>query len=64
MPIRTPAIEIAGVLVFVYLDHSRRALRVSVDLDTVAPWLLNDAGRVPMLIAVHDVGVFSADCEK
>lgn len=52
------------MLVFVYLDHSRRALRVSVDLDTVAPWLLNDAGRVPMLIAVHDVGVFSADCEK
>jgi hypothetical protein len=56
-----PAVEVAGVLVFVYLDERRKALRVSVDLDTVAPWLLNDVERVPMLITVNGDEVFSAD---
>ena len=56
-----PAIEVAGSLVFVYLDRQCKALRVSVDLDTVAPWMLNDAERVPMLITVNGDEVFAAD---
>ncbi|WP_157120927.1 hypothetical protein [Nocardia miyunensis] len=59
-----PAIEVAGSLVFVYLDRDHKALRVSVDLDSVAPWLLNDAERVPMLITVNGDEVFSADYQE
>ncbi len=56
-----PAVEVAGILVFAYLDPHCKALRVSVDLDTVDAWLLNAAECVPMLITVNGDDVFAAD---
>jgi hypothetical protein len=56
-----PAIEVGGVLVFVYFDQGGR-LRVSVDLDTADEDLLIGADRrVPMLIGVQGSDVFEAD---
>ncbi|MCX4094486.1 hypothetical protein [Nocardia sp. alder85J] len=55
-----PAIEVAGSLVFVYLDRQCKALHVSVDLDTTEPWLLDADECVPMLITVNGTAVYSA----
>jgi hypothetical protein len=52
-----PCIEIAGILVFAYLDADRGAVRVSVHLDTANEQLLRD-GTVPMQVEIEDATVF------
>ncbi|MFC8094703.1 hypothetical protein [Streptomyces sp. NPDC057301] len=53
-----PCIEIAGVLVFAYLDADREAVRVSVHLDTTDEQLIRADGTVPMLVELADTTVF------
>jgi hypothetical protein len=52
-----PCIEIAGVLVFAYLDAERGAVRVSVHLDTDEQLVRAD-GTVPILVELADTTVF------
>ena len=54
-----PALQVAGVLVFAYLDRHGR-LRVSVHLDETEPWLFAGDGTVPTRITVEDTDVFTA----
>ncbi|MFF8632451.1 hypothetical protein [Streptomyces werraensis] len=54
-----PCIEIAGVLVFAYLDADTRAVRVSVHLDTTDEQLLQADGTVPVQVDVEDATVFT-----
>ncbi|GJF26541.1 hypothetical protein [Streptomyces sp. HO565] len=54
-----PCIEIAGVLVFAYLDAETRAVRVSVHLDTADEQLLQADGTVPVQVDVEDATVFT-----
>ncbi|MEU9222000.1 hypothetical protein AB0D47_36365 [Streptomyces sp. NPDC048376] len=54
-----PCIEIAGVLVFAYLDAVTRAVRVSVHLDTTDEQLLQADGAVPVQVDVEDATVFT-----
>jgi hypothetical protein len=53
-----PCIEIAGVLVFAYLDADREAVRVSVHLDTTDEQLVRADGTVPMVVELADTTVF------
>lgn len=53
-----PCIEIAGILVFVYLDADRGALRVSVHLDTADEQLVRADGTVPVQVEIEDATVF------
>ncbi|MBQ0850190.1 hypothetical protein J8N05_18500 [Streptomyces sp. BH-SS-21] len=53
-----PCVEIAGVLVFAYLDAHRAAVRISVDLDTTARQLVQADGTVPVLVDLADTTVF------
>ncbi len=53
-----PALLVAGVLVFAYIDRHGR-LRVSVHLDETEPWLLTAEHTVPMRITVEDTDVFT-----
>jgi hypothetical protein len=53
-----PCIEIAGILVFAYLDADRGAVRVSVHLDTTDEQLLRADGTVPVLVEIEDATVF------
>ncbi|MEV7892215.1 hypothetical protein ACWD3I_48730 [Streptomyces sp. NPDC002817] len=53
-----PCIEIAGVLVFAYLDADREAVRVSVHLDTTDEQLVRPDGTVPMVVELADTTVF------
>jgi hypothetical protein len=55
-----PCIEIAGILVFAYLDTDMQAVRVSVHLDTPDDLLLQPGPTVPLHIEVDDSTVFSA----
>ncbi|WP_435060338.1 hypothetical protein [Streptomyces sp. bgisy060] len=58
-----PALELGGVLVFVYLDPESAELRVSVDLDTVDQRLVRHDDpdeTVPMHITVQGDTVFRA----
>ncbi|MFI5864588.1 hypothetical protein [Streptomyces sp. NPDC051546] len=58
-----PAMEMGGVLVFVYLDAESSELRVSVDLDTVDQRLIRHDDpdeTVPMHITVQGDTVFRA----
>ncbi|MFJ5951351.1 hypothetical protein [Streptomyces noursei] len=58
-----PALELGGVLVFVYFDSDSAELRVSVDLDTVDQRLVrhdDPDGTVPMHITVQGETVFRA----
>jgi hypothetical protein len=55
-----PCIEIAGILVFAYLDTDIQAVRVSVHLDTPDDLLLQPGPPVPLHIEVDDSTVFSA----
>ena len=64
-----PAIRVAGVLVFVYVDDGM--LRVSVDLDDVGPENtdadvldLYNVWQVPMVITVQGEPVFRADARR
>ncbi|MEU3734522.1 hypothetical protein AB0E81_34765 [Streptomyces sp. NPDC033538] len=54
-----PCIEIAGVLVFAYLDADTRAVRVSVHLDSTDDQLLQADGTVPVEVDVEDTTVFT-----
>jgi hypothetical protein len=54
-----PCVEIAGVLVFVYLDADREAVRVSVDLETADEQLVRADGTVPVRVDLGDSTVFS-----
>ncbi|MEV5645899.1 hypothetical protein AB0L67_38250 [Streptomyces flaveolus] len=54
-----PCIEIAGVLVFAYLDADTRAVQVSVHLDTTDEQLLQADGTVPVQVDVEDTTVFT-----
>ncbi|MFG2691634.1 hypothetical protein ACGFWG_36665 [Streptomyces sp. NPDC048405] len=54
-----PCIEIAGVLVFAYLDADTRAVQVSVHLDTTDEQLLRADGTVPVQVDVEDATVFT-----
>ncbi|WP_331733120.1 hypothetical protein OHU34_43655 (plasmid) [Streptomyces sp. NBC_00080] len=53
-----PCIEIAGILVFVYLDANCGAVRVSVHLDTTAEQLVRADGTVPVQVEIEDATVF------
>ncbi|MEU9191053.1 hypothetical protein AB0D14_42500 [Streptomyces sp. NPDC048484] len=53
-----PCIEIGGILVFVYLDADRGAVRVSVHLDTTDEQLVRADGTVPMQVEIEDATVF------
>ncbi|MFD3843152.1 hypothetical protein ACFWWC_44100 [Streptomyces sp. NPDC058642] len=53
-----PCIEIAGVLVFAYLDADLEAVRVSVHLDTTDEQLVRPDGTVPMVVELADTTVF------
>ncbi|MFC7011225.1 hypothetical protein ACFQMH_05760 [Streptomyces viridiviolaceus] len=54
-----PCIEIAGVLVFAYLDADMQAVRVSVHLDTTDELLVQPGQTVPLHVEVEDSTVFS-----
>jgi hypothetical protein len=54
-----PCIEIAGVLVFAYLDADTRAVRISVHLDTTDEQVLLADGTVPVQVDVEDATVFT-----
>lgn len=54
-----PCIEIAGVLVFAYLDTDMQAVRVSVHLDTTDELLVQPGQTVPLHVEVEDSTVFS-----
>lgn len=55
-----PCGEVAGVLVFIYLDADMRAVRVSVHLDSANEELIRPDGTVPLHVMVGDSTVFSA----
>ncbi len=50
--------EIAGILVFAYLDADRGAVQVSVHLDTTDEQLVRADGTVPMVVEIGDATVF------
>ncbi|MFD8078995.1 hypothetical protein ACFV3E_40850 [Streptomyces sp. NPDC059718] len=54
-----PALQVAGVLVFAYVDSDGRTLRVSVDLDTTHPALVRN-GKIPMHVTVQGTTVYQA----
>ncbi|MFD7708612.1 hypothetical protein [Streptomyces sp. NPDC059786] len=53
-----PCTEIAGILVFAYLDADRGAVRVSVHLDTAHEQLVRADGTVPVQVEVEDTTVY------
>ncbi|MGP4014160.1 hypothetical protein [Streptomyces sp. 4N124] len=53
-----PCMEIAGILVFAYLDADRGAVRISVHLDTTDEQLVRADGTVPLLVEIEDATVF------
>ncbi|TLS45783.1 hypothetical protein FE633_13575 [Streptomyces montanus] len=53
-----PCIEIAGILVFAYLDADRGAVRVSVHLDTTDEQLIRADSTVPMQVEIETATVF------
>ncbi|MGW5657204.1 hypothetical protein [Streptomyces humi] len=55
-----PCMEVAGVLVFAYLDASMQAVRVSVHLDTADELVLQPGDWVPLHVDVEGSTVFSA----
>jgi hypothetical protein len=54
-----PCIELAGILVFAYLDPDLRAVRVSVHLDTADERLARADGTIPLQVEIEDATVFS-----
>ncbi len=55
-----PCIEIAGILVFAYLDPDREGVRVSVHLDTTDEQLVRADGTVPMQVEIETATVFDS----
>ncbi|MFB7378078.1 hypothetical protein ACFC6U_01820 [Kitasatospora purpeofusca] len=61
-----PAVTVAGVMVFVYVDELGQ-LRVSIDLDTAHPALVErpaERGTVPLRVDVQDDTVFYEPSER
>jgi hypothetical protein len=56
-------VEVAGIQLYGYLDHHTGAVRVSIDLDTVAPALARPNGTVPLLVECGHTVLF-ADTER
>lgn len=54
-----PALQVAGVLVFAYIDGLGE-LRISVHLDDAEGWIREEADTVSMRITVQDTVVFDA----
>ncbi|MGW0648457.1 hypothetical protein ACWD4T_06585 [Streptomyces umbrinus] len=54
-----PCIEIAGILVFAYLDHELGAVRVSIHLDTTDEQLVRADSTVPIQVEIEDTTVFT-----
>jgi hypothetical protein len=55
-----PAMQVAGVLVFGYIDPDG-TVRVSVDLDDAEAWLTHRPhGTVPMRLSVNGIDVYGA----
>lgn len=54
-----PCVEVAGVLVFAYVDQSG-IVRVSVHLDTAEPAVLDGRDLVPMRVTIEDTTVFDS----
>jgi hypothetical protein len=55
-----PAIQVAGVWVFAYINPTG-VLQVSVHLDDTELWLLSPASTVPIRVTVQGTDVFAAD---
>ncbi|MWA07654.1 hypothetical protein [Streptomyces sp. BA2] len=55
-----PCIEIAGILVFAYLDADLRKARVSVHLDTTHEQFVRADGTVPIQVEIEDATVFDS----
>ncbi|MBG0823388.1 hypothetical protein HS048_21905 [Planomonospora sp. ID91781] len=53
-----PALLVGGVLVFAYLDPETKALRVSVDLDSIWNELVRDDSTIPLQISISGAIVF------
>lgn len=58
-----PCIEVDGVLVFLYLDHDKQAVRVSIHFDTVDERLVRPDDTVPLRVDCED-GVIFDDTRK
>ncbi|MEU5900391.1 hypothetical protein [Streptomyces venezuelae] len=54
-----PCVEMGNVLVFIYLDADRQALRLSVDQDTAPAELLRSDGLLPFRLELGDGSCFS-----
>ncbi|GGV69784.1 hypothetical protein GCM10010277_80120 [Streptomyces longisporoflavus] len=52
-----PCIEIAGTLVFAYLDADLKALRISVHLDTTNEQLVRADGTIPLQVEIEDTTI-------
>lgn len=55
-----PCIEVAGVLVFAYVDRGG-IVRVSIHLDTAEPAVLDSGGLVPIQITLEDATVYDSE---
>ena len=55
-----PCIEIAGILIFAYLDADIQAVRVSVHLDTTDELLVQPGQTVPLHVDIGNATAFSA----
>lgn len=53
-----PCIELAGILVFAYLDADLHTVRISVHLDTTHEQLVRTDGTVPIQVEIEDTTVF------
>ncbi|MEV0530154.1 hypothetical protein AB0I66_42800 [Streptomyces sp. NPDC050439] len=53
-----PCIELAGILIFAYLDADLRAVRISVHLDTTHEQLVRADGAVPIRVEIDDTTIF------
>ncbi|MGW6027616.1 hypothetical protein [Streptomyces sp. NPDC055099] len=53
-----PCIELAGILVFAYLDADLRTVRISIHLDTTHEKLARTDGSVPIQVEIEDTTVF------
>lgn len=54
-----PCIEIAGILVFAYLDSGKEAVRVSIHLDTADEQLVRADSTVPIQVEIEGTTVFT-----
>lgn len=58
-----PCIEIAGVLVFTYVDPDG-IVRVSAHLDTAEPSVLDSRSLVPMRVVIEDTTVYDSETDS